>query len=231
MAHGSAVNKIVEALETLKKKKVGQYYENVVDLCADEYGWTETETNTAIEAAKEQSVIKEVTSSNHKKAYRVTNPNFVKIQQSYKPVFSGSSINDADDFLEFKKLIHSEILSLKAQVEHKINSPVQEPEPEQEPDYMKALIRSLQDRVISLKRQLQQKQWTIEKLLDRPKEDVNKPEPQPQTSSCAPMGGKISCRTADRNKGAKESSVGTNERKKFYQIVKFEYLRVIKMRK
>ena len=120
MAHGSGVNKIVEALEILKKKKVGQYYENVIDLCADEYGWTETETNTAIEAAKEQSVIKEVTSSNnHKKAYRVTNPNFVKIQQSDKPVLSGSSINNADDIVEFKKFIHSEILSLKAQVEHK----------------------------------------------------------------------------------------------------------------
>ena len=156
MAHGSGVNRIVEALEILKKKKIGQYYENVIDLCADEYGWTETETNTAIEAVKEQSVIREVTSSNHKKAYRVTNPNFVKIQQSNKPVLLGSSINNADDVVEFKKIIHSEILSLKAQVEHKIHSPVQEPE--QEPDYMKALIRSLQDRVISLERQLQQKQ-------------------------------------------------------------------------
>ena len=158
MAHGSSVNKIVEALEILKKKKVGHYHENIVDLCADECGWTETETTATIEAAKEQSFIREVTSSNHKRAYCVTNPSFVKIQQSNKPVLSGSSTNDADDFVELKKFIHSEILSLKAKVAHKIHSPVKEPEPEQEPDYMKALIRSLQGRVISLERKLQQKQ-------------------------------------------------------------------------
>ena len=111
MANESGVNKILGAFETLKKKRVGQYHKNAVDLCVDEYGWTETETNAAIEAAKEQSLIKEVTSSNHKEAYCVTNQNLVKIQRNDKPVLSGSNINDTGDFVEFKKFTYSEILS------------------------------------------------------------------------------------------------------------------------
>ena len=180
MSTASDINKIVETLETLKKKKIGQYQENVVELCTEEYGWTE--------AAKKHSISKEVASSNNKKSYRVTNQNVVKIQQNDQPLCLGFNNNDADDFVEFKKFIHSEILSLKAQVTHKIQSPVREQEPGQETDYMKDLIRSLQDRIVSLERQLQQKQWIIEKLLDGPKENVNKQEQQlyPQTHNCTP---------------------------------------------
>ena len=66
MANGSSGSNIVEALETLKKKNVGQYHENVVDLCEDEYGWTETEI-----------------SGNHEKVYHATTQSSVKIQQNY----------------------------------------------------------------------------------------------------------------------------------------------------
>ena len=51
---------ILDALEAIKKKKAGQYHENFIDLCAEEYGWTEAETEAAINAAKAHSLIKEV---------------------------------------------------------------------------------------------------------------------------------------------------------------------------
>ena len=67
----------------------------------------------------------------------------VKIQQNDKPVILGSSICDSDNFVQFMKFIHSEILSIKAHVIHHMQSSAKEQESEQEPDYMKALIRSL----------------------------------------------------------------------------------------
>ena len=186
----------------------------MVELCAEEYGWTKAETNTTIEAAKEHSIIAEVTSSNHKKSYRVANQNVVKIQQNDQPICLGLNSNDADDFVEFKKFIHSEILSLKAQVTHKIQSPVKEPEPKQETDYVKDLIRSLQDRIVSLERQLQQKQWIIQKLLNGPKENVNKQEQQSQTHNCAPKGAERGCSIANGNKGDNKSTVETKVRER-----------------
>ena len=67
---------------------------------------------------------------------------------------------------------------------------------------------------MSLERQLQQKQRTIEKSVDRPKEDVKKLEHRSQAHNCAPMEAEKSCRIAIGNKGGYESSVETNERER-----------------
>eukprot|EP00112_Aurelia_sp_Birch-Aquarium-sp1_P016993 Seg390.2 transcript_id=Seg390.2/GoldUCD/mRNA.D3Y31 product="hypothetical protein" protein_id=Seg390.2/GoldUCD/D3Y31 len=68
---------------------------------------------------------------------------------------------------EFKRFIHSEILALKAQTASRSND-----HPHDIDVYAKALIRSLEDRIRSLERQLEQKQAIIEKLLDGPRQIV-----------------------------------------------------------
>ena len=65
-----------------------------------------------------------------------------------------------------------------------------------------------------MERQLQQKQWIIEKLFDRPTENVSKSEQQSQTHNCAHMGAEKRCRIVNGNKGVKETFEEPNERKR-----------------
>ena len=76
----------------------------------------------------------------------------------------------ANDIIDFKKFVHGEILSMKAMVSSR--SPSDEcgppgPPPSRPPiDYEKFFIRSLEDRILSLEKQLDHKQKTIEKLME-----------------------------------------------------------------
>ena len=51
---------ILETLEKLRKKKMGQNLENVLKLCEKEYRWNREETRCAIDEAKIKSAIEEV---------------------------------------------------------------------------------------------------------------------------------------------------------------------------
>ena len=201
MSHKENASIMLDALEAIKKKKAGQYHENVIDFCADEYGLTVAETEAAIEAAKAQSLIKEGKATNQKVAYRKMCSNVAKMNQINKPEIVGSIESDSDDLVDFKRFIHSEILAIKEQVAHNKQSSIYEPDSGQQPDN-KLLIKSLQDRIISLEKQLQQKQWIIEKLLDRPKENVNKSEQQPQKPKYTPMGEDVSHSTRSITTGS-----------------------------
>ena len=60
---------ILIALEKVKKKGKGQYFENIVAECSNEFGWDGPKVYTAIEKAKELQMIKCVT-CNNKISYR-----------------------------------------------------------------------------------------------------------------------------------------------------------------
>eukprot|EP00112_Aurelia_sp_Birch-Aquarium-sp1_P012342 Seg2597.1 transcript_id=Seg2597.1/GoldUCD/mRNA.D3Y31 product="hypothetical protein" protein_id=Seg2597.1/GoldUCD/D3Y31 len=68
------------------------------------------------------------------------------------------------DFESFKKFIHGEVLNLKATVASRNTGST--PEKSSSPDYERAFIRSLEHRIISLEKQLDSKQKTIDKLLE-----------------------------------------------------------------
>ena len=76
-----------------------------------------------------------------------------------------------NEFEEYKRFSHGEILTLKAAIASRPNSPTQPPPRQNPPDDMlkEALLRSLHERITSLESQLQDKQRIIEKLLDGPK--------------------------------------------------------------
>ena len=73
-----------------------------------------------------------------------------------------------EDQQDFKKFIHDQIISLTASISKKPtpegNSPLNHPI-----NYEKAFIRSMEERILSLERQLEQKQAIINKLLATPK--------------------------------------------------------------
>ena len=43
---------ILKAQEMIKKQKVGQYIENIFEICSNEHGWGREDTLTAINSAK-----------------------------------------------------------------------------------------------------------------------------------------------------------------------------------
>ena len=70
-----------------------------------------------------------------------------------------------DDLIEFKKYVHAELLALKALVSNRTISENSR-SPREPIDYERIVIKSLEDRIISLERQLNQKQRVIEALLE-----------------------------------------------------------------
>ena len=82
----------------------------------------------------------------------------------------------ADDIIEFKKFIHGEILSLKAQISSRSISDagrsLSPKPPRSPPDYERLLIKTLEDRILSLEHQLDQKQKVIEKFMETLKVEV-----------------------------------------------------------
>ena len=81
---------------------------------------------------------------------------------------SNNSLDSLQNDLEdFKRFSHGEILSLKAQLAPR---PRESPHKSNGPNYVapqEALIKSLQDCIISLERQLRDKQGIIEKLFEK----------------------------------------------------------------
>ena len=72
-----------------------------------------------------------------------------------------------DEYLDFKKSIHSEVQSIKAEIEFGANDVAAVHSSGMDP-MVSMLIQSLKDRIVSLEKQLDEKQKKIEKLMDRP---------------------------------------------------------------
>ena len=73
---------------------------------------------------------------------------------------------------EFKRFSHGEILSLKAQIGNRPSNPSQQTKADPTEKDREALLRCLQDRIVSLERQLYDKQKIIEGLLERPRSEI-----------------------------------------------------------
>ena len=72
------------------------------------------------------------------------------------------------DFEDFKPYVHCEMLSIKADIasRQKAQNPPKTPDGDRE-----ALVRTLNERILSLERQLHEKQYVIQKLFKGPKQN------------------------------------------------------------
>ena len=175
---------ILKTLEVIKKQKVGQqgqYFDNIFEICSKEHGWDREDTLAAINAAKNGNVITEVP-NNGKISYRKADRKAIIIQDATNlkdsKVTEATTDSDAldtlvTDFQEFKRFVASEICTIK-EVEKTRKEP-KKPN-EGEGHYAKALIRSLEERILSLKRQLEQKQIIIVKLLENQRPSQGNPK-------------------------------------------------------
>ena len=87
-----------------------------------------------------------------------------------------------NDLEDFKRYTHGEILSMKADVASRQKSPTPIPTTRMDKD-REALVRSLQERILSLEKQLQDKQYIIERLLDGPRHRSTMPSFRQETPS------------------------------------------------
>ncbi len=118
--------KIVNALARLKKKHVGQYLDNICDVCSTEHGWERETTMNAVEGAKKRSLIHE-TVVNNEVSYRVTSTPMVIIHDSTIPVGTQTDCHETTredelqslqtQFLEFKRYAFDEYPCLQFKID------------------------------------------------------------------------------------------------------------------
>ena len=101
----------------------------------------------------------------------------------------GHHCRDVDDITYLGKSVHDEILSLKALVSSHSTSDASKspttPCPTRTPlDYERIFIKSLEDRILSLEKQLDQKQRVIEKLMDTLKAVAKKECTKEKSQEC-----------------------------------------------
>ena len=167
----SEANAVVKAIDLVRKKNKGQYLDNIAEICATEYKWSSDETIEALKVAKAKNLIKEVL-YNEKISYRIIESTDDYTSHVESESYESESIAETvvlgvdgtTDFEDFKKFIHGEVLDLKSQLETRLPSA---PSPALRPviDYEQAFIKSLEHRIISLEKQLDDKQSIINKLL------------------------------------------------------------------
>ncbi len=165
-------------------KNKGQYFINISEICLAEYGWSQETTAIILQRAQEQKQIFTVTShqnisyriSSHPKIYIGDDQETIATQtEEQDEIFCYQKSLDLlqNNFEDFKRFSHGEILSLKAQL---ASRPREGSHKSSGPNYgvlQEAFIRSVQERIISLERQLRDKQQAkgklFEKLLEKPR--------------------------------------------------------------
>ena len=170
---------VVEATEHLKSKSKGRYFENISELCQTKHGWSNATTSEALEEAIKQKKIFSST-VNGKLSYRKCDKKICIEDDSESrftqtdplPIDDRITMKDFDqihnDLEDFKRYTHGEILSMKADVANRQKSPTPITTTRKDKD-REALVRCLQERILSLEKQLQDKQYIIERLLDGPR--------------------------------------------------------------
>ena len=138
------ISSITNAIKAIGKRYDGQYLDNILRECSDRFGLDRQGVMTALDAAIQHSIVKEVT-VNNKISYRIiTTAKKVCIRDNVESI-STQTINDepdmakrsesinaveavanelrrfVDDLTSFKKFIHSEILLIKANQERRIH--------------------------------------------------------------------------------------------------------------
>ena len=174
---------ILQALSHIKEQWKGQNLENVVSHCCKEFDWERPKVLRAVnhatkdelisQASKDDVVLLRISDMGHQV---LRNPT-ASVDTSVKGT-SQSTADESDfdtDYLDFKKYIHAEVLSLKALMSNRTISAPEKNANNPRIDYETNFIKSLQDRILSLERQLDQKQEIIKKLLEG--KELNKPSP------------------------------------------------------
>ena len=178
------IQKLLKEIDRVKEKRQGQYLNNIADICTVDYGWQRSMTSAIVcEAINQRAIytamsgqnvsyrrsdcLKVCIESDIESVETQTEPN----QTSQHEFFQEPNVRLQNDHEEFKRFIHGEILAIKAQVANRSSSSTKENSSNESTNgnYLhEALIRSLQERIISLEKQLNDKQRIIGKILDGP---------------------------------------------------------------
>lgn len=140
--------KVQEALNTLKKRKDGQTYENLTELCMKTQGWDADITASTIEAAKSRGIVKEKL-HNGKLGLRLTEP---ITDQKHQEVTESSS----NDYVDFKKFVCNELQALK--LDYCQCGAESAADCFKDHPFCHVIINNLEARIQSLEKQLQEKQ-------------------------------------------------------------------------
>ena len=174
---------ILQALSHIKEQRKGQNLENVVSHCCKEFDWERPKVLRAVNHATQDELISQTSKDDvallriSDKGHQLLRNQTASVDTSVKGT-SQSTADDSDldtDYLDFKKYIHAEVLSLKALMSNRTISAPEKNAQNPRIDYETNFIKSLQDRILSLERQLDQKQEIIKKLLEG--KEFNRPSP------------------------------------------------------
>ena len=148
--------KVQEALNTLKKRKDGQTYENLTEDCMKTHGWDADMTASTIEAAKSRGVVKEKL-HNGKLGLRLTEPVIDQKDQR-------DNESSWDDYADFKKFVCNELQAVKLDCQRGVESTT---DCFKDHPFCRVIINNLEARIQSLEKQLQEKQNIIELALNQ----------------------------------------------------------------
>ena len=182
-AHPKEIEIIIGILEELKAKSKGQYYENIIEKCHTEHGWTECKAASVIESAIKNEAIYDVVYRG-KKAFRIKERNTVMIRDMNGSDSTSKQQNDLSFqtvYHDFKQHVWDSLADLNSALRNlssemnSINSkfsPIQSQSTGKTPD--RSIISVLEARISSLERQLDEKQRVIELLIGSgPKQQAN----------------------------------------------------------
>ena len=177
------IETVLEATESLRSSSKGRHLDAVASFCSAKHGWDRTKTHAILDQAVCDGKLY-TTMSHNKVSYRIQNQETIDTENEdlsrtsemdFELPTSGEyvSVNDFKrlqvELEEFKRFSHGEILSLKAQIANRPSSPPQQTRVDPSEKDREALLGCLQDRIISLERQLCDKQKVIEFLLEGPR--------------------------------------------------------------
>ena len=147
---------VLKAFEIIRKKKEGQYRNNIIETCHKSFNMEKDLTEKTLDEAVYSKILKEVR-VNGKLSYRLYNSQAIikdaVCDRSVQVEMEGNP-QLVDDFLDFKKFITTEMGVVKSQLVkdlHPTNS----------------LVDALLQRIKSLENQLDQKQTIIELLINK----------------------------------------------------------------
>ena len=175
----SLVENVIEAIRNVKKKHSGQYLENVARECEKSFGWDRPTTTTALQHATERNLIRPIQvdkkilyRENDEKSKKVCirdNVNTAATQTDNKHM-QNTIETLTSEFIDFKRHVCGELEAIK----RKQNTGNIEADAAVGINYEKALIKSLENRIVSLERLVQQKQEIIDRQLSEKQKIIEK---------------------------------------------------------
>ena len=170
-----SIDIVVDITEALKASTKGRYLENIAKICQTKHGWSEDTTIAILDEAIKQNRLQTTTVDN-KVSYRKFEKKKLCIEDHCETNATQTDPlpwNDfvtkdqldrfQTDFFEFKRFSHGGILSLKAEIASRSPNPKVKTQCDRDREAFGNLLTTAN---YSLERQLQDKQFIIEKLLD-----------------------------------------------------------------